>query len=219
MSKDEFYKNSLFGRWFSLTERVDVDIDLYANNVEGLPKIYNESISKIIEDDVILIFIHDDVFILDLYWDVKIRQSLDKFDLVGVAGSTIFSELQPAWCVKNVDLEWIENKFLRGRIYHGNSLENLCISDFNILTGEVKIIDGVFIAVKSKTLREVGIAFDERFKFHMYDTDFCRSADNLMLKIGVCDISLMHSSAGVVDDNWRNAYNVYYSKWFVNVDK
>jgi GT2 family glycosyltransferase len=75
-------------------------------------------------------------------------------------------------------------------------------------------MDGLFFAVKSETLLRTGLRFDEGFKFHFYDLDFCRQAEVLNLKMGTIGLSVTHESNGNFNtDSWRSAYKDYLQKW------
>ena len=56
--------------------------------------------------------------------------------------------------------------------------------------------------------------FDERFPFHFYDLDFCRSARANGLRLGTWPITLTHQSGGRFGiPEWRKAYADYLNKW------
>jgi hypothetical protein len=38
-------------------------------------------------DPAILVFIHDDVHLLDFYWPTRLHHGLAKFDILGLAGN------------------------------------------------------------------------------------------------------------------------------------
>lgn len=211
--EESFYKNALLGKFFSKTIDSDVGLLLYPSNSIGLATVYNDAIKKIVDDDSVLVFIHDDAYILDLYWKSRLLHSLEELDLVGIAGSTVFGHDQPAWCVSNTRLDWISNEYLRGMLYHGDDIDSMKPTIFNETVGNVRIIDGVFISIKKSTINKFNLYFDELFAFHMYDTDFCRQANRHKLRIGVVDISLLHASAGKVSSEWYSSANQYLDKW------
>jgi GT2 family glycosyltransferase len=79
---------------------------------------------------------------------------------------------------------------------------------------EVKLLDGVMMAVRSRTLLESDLKFDTRFDFDFYDLDFCRQAEQRGLRMGTWAISIVHESAGKLGSNaWREAYRLYLEKY------
>ena len=58
------------------------------------------------------------------------------------------------------------------------------------------LLDGLFLAVRTRKLREAGIYFDTRFRFHMYDIDFCRQATEAGILMGTWPIHVTHGSGG-----------------------
>lgn len=63
---------------------------------------------------------------------------------------------------------------------------------------ECKLLDGVLLAARVKTLRD--LFFDERFKFDFYDPDSCRQAERKNRKLGTVPLSIAH-------EKWRKVWN------------
>jgi len=77
-----------------------------------------------------------------------------------------------------------------------------------------RLLDGAFLAVRCHTLLDSGIRFDERFTFHFYDMDFCRSAETAKLRIGTWPIAVTHDSEGKFGSPaWQAGYEAYLAKW------
>ena len=71
-----------------------------------------------------------------------------------------------------------------------------------------------FIAVRREFAQNGSVFFDERFDFHFYDLDFCRTARRAGLSIGTWPISLTHQSDGAFGSpSWRAGYERYLNKW------
>jgi len=185
----------------------------YANTA-GLSEIYNRVLFSSLSSDI-LIFIHDDVWINDPYWKEKVFESLQSFDVVGVVGNTRISARQPSWAFSSIshgDFVW-DTGFLSGSLGHGDHTNGV-----NNIYGDSKVacelLDGVFFAVKSKTLCKHGVQFDERFYFHFYDLDFCRTARKAGLRMGTWPIALIHQSQAPVGTlSWCDGYEAYLKKW------
>jgi GT2 family glycosyltransferase len=76
------------------------------------------------------------------------------------------------------------------------------------------LLDGCFLAAAARTLRERSISFDERFAFHFYDVDFCRTCHRAGLRLGTWPIAVTHASGGRYGTpEWEEALKLYRSKW------
>jgi GT2 family glycosyltransferase len=76
------------------------------------------------------------------------------------------------------------------------------------------LLDGLFLGVNVKRLRQAGVTFDARVRFHCYDLDFCRSAGKAGLKVGTWPLALTHASVGnFASPAWRAEAAVYLEKW------
>ena len=198
---------------FSLSTTTDAELRLFDENTRGLSEIYNEAIDESILSPAILVFIHDDVLVTDLFWGERIRTSLKQFDILGVVGNSIRLPNQPGWIMTNLDGKLAPKENLSGAIGQGQSFPPEKIENFGPPNKECKLLDGVFIAANSEKLNLYGLRFDPQFKFHFYDIDFCRSAEHLAIKMGTCDISLIHQSYGQINQEWITSYKLYLQKW------
>ena len=61
--------------------------ELAFSNSAPLPVVYNQAIERA-DDDDILIFIHDDVWLDDYFFCQRVLDGLNHFDVIGVAGNT-----------------------------------------------------------------------------------------------------------------------------------
>ena len=66
-----FFQKTLTGK--SLINRFtsDVRLNLFSDNSSGLPEVYNKFIDQQKKGDKIIIFLHDDVYIHDVFWTQK----------------------------------------------------------------------------------------------------------------------------------------------------
>ena len=183
---------------------------IYFENDRGLPAIYNERIDEAQDDYVV--FIHDDVWIEDFYFTDRLLEGLRQFDIVGLAGNTRLAPGHESWAhapgTRQLDLP-----HLRGAIAHGDQPLGK-VGFYGPIIGECELLDGVFLAANRRRLVETGARFDERFSFHFYDLDFCRTARNTSLRLGTWPISVTHRSAGNPDSPlWREGLVAYRAKW------
>lgn len=191
-------------------------------NALGLPDIYNRFIHDKY-DDSCLVFVHDDVAVTDWHLLERLEEALTHFDIVGVAGNAHPKLDQPSWALtfdSNLRKNGSQpNEHFSGVVHHKKD-GRLIRSTYGPWPRSVKVLDGLFIAVRVSALLEKKVTFDPLFRFHCYDIDFCRSADEAGLKIGTWPISLIHGSTGNFDsDDWRLAARLYLEKWDLKAQK
>ena len=103
---------------------------------------------------------------------------------------------------------------LSGSVAHGTGYPCKDLLFYGPSMQEVKLLDGLMLACKSRVLHEKGIRFDERFDFHFYDLDFCRQAEAKGMRMGTWPISVVHESSGnLKSDAWKAGYRKYLDKW------
>jgi hypothetical protein len=209
-----FQLDAALGRTLDLYRYPMTEVRLFPNNKAGLPQLYNQAIREASSDPAILIFIHDDVFLCDFFWQQHLLDGLGRFDILGLAGNRRRVPLQPAWPFIDAALTNDDEANLSGIIAHGTGFPPEILSRYGPPGYECKLLDGVMLAAHSEKLIANGVNFDERFDFHHYDLDFCRQAEARGLKMGTCAVSAIHESHGAYDsDSWRRSYQKYCEKW------
>jgi GT2 family glycosyltransferase len=213
MSETDFWNESALGR--SL-QRLGRDSRLVPRisfvNQRGLPEIYNERITAADGNDV-LVFIHDDVWIDDIFFGDRVIEGLRTYDVIGVAGNRRIVARQPSWLFMDKNLTWDDRANLSGAVAHGKTP---CgpITLFGTVPADCELLDGVFLAAKKSALTASGALFDPRFSFHFYDLDFCRTARRCGLRLGTWPICLTHQSGGAFGSApWVEKYYAYIAKW------
>lgn len=103
---------------------LDINIAFDLNNSEGLPKAYNKAIDKALEEDWdALVLAHDDIW---LEYDPipKLIKLFEKYDLIGVAGTSQINLKSPAlWHIMGGGFG---GGNLHGAVAHGNeTLKNM----------------------------------------------------------------------------------------------
>lgn len=212
-SEEEFWKSSALG--ISL-KRLAFDRRIYPNitfsNRKGLPAVYNEGIAMA-DNDSMLVFIHDDVWIDDYNIYKRIEEGLSDFDIIGVAGNRRRVSRQPAWAFIGMPFTWDERSNLSGVVAHGKHPFGK-VSFYGTVPAECELLDGCFLATKKYRISESDCCFDQCFEFHCYDMDFCRTARSKSLKLGTWAICLTHQSGGHFGtEKWMNSYRDYLDKW------
>lgn len=215
LTQDDFWTDSALGASLQrIKGDARVDIHLSFENASGLPEIYNRALKSCVNADIV-VFLHDDVWLADERLFEKLEAALARFDVVGVAGNVRRVAAQPAWafsCISNSEFVW-DHDYLSGAIHHGNPGGHE-LSSFGPAPARCELLDGVFLACRRSELVRREVGFDERFAFHFYDLDFCRSARQAGLKLGTWPIDLIHQSQGAFGSpGWIQAYEVYLGKW------
>ncbi|MDR2093157.1 MAG: glycosyltransferase family protein [Azoarcus sp.] len=146
----------------------------------------------------IVVFSHDDILILDPDFARKIRIRLQKFDILGFAGTRRL-ESEYWW---QAGLPWIS-----GAVANPCG-PNIHLSVWNTdpwpVVDDIQAIDGLCILARRETARQIG--FDETIfdGFHLYDLDFSFSAWRVGKRLGVCcDIPVFHASYGNFDEVYQ----------------
>lgn len=198
---------------YNSLKKLNVDYHFESNNTEkGLGKFYNQCISKFANKDA-LVFIHDDVDIINVDLEYQLQNAFKRFDVVGVAGC-----VNPKIIEKNL-WHWMgeAKENLRGIAGHphDNSSEDFFVTSFGPTPSRTAIIDGVFMALKMDKIRETNVQFDEKFMFHHYDIDFSLTCNKNRLKIGVWPILINHQSPGLksFDKNFEDSNSYFITKW------
>ena len=145
----------------------------------------------------IVVFIHDDIEFLKKGWGREILRLFnenEEYGIIGVAGSAQFDS----------DAAWWRYEKRYGQVLHRNEGKSWLTAFSPLLDKdleEVAVIDGLFIALNRKRIKENFSKDIEGFDF--YDIDLCLS--NLgKCKIGVTtNIRIAHNSIGKLRDSWH----------------
>ncbi len=213
-TRDDFAIKTPLGRSLALHRSSLVELRLFPSNSTGLPKLYNIAIREAAADPAILLFVHDDVLLCDIFWPQNVFAGLQVFDIMGVAGNKRRLPNQPSWYFRDVDFQCDAQENLSGAIGHGEGFPPQDITLYGPPCQQVMLLDGVLLIANSPTLHMHGLRFDERFDFHFYDLDFCRQAELRNVRLGTWTISVVHQSRGMLGTpSWRAAYASYLQKW------
>lgn len=182
----------------------------------GLSKLFNAALDKT-DADTDLLFVHDDVYLNDWFVTQRVAEALERFDVVGLAGSSNPDLSQPSWGLRfdeKLNPEgWQPGLRRSGAVNH---FDYACpnVSIYGPTPMACTLLDGVFLAVRTASIRERGVRFDPRFDFHCYDIDFCRTAAEKGLRLGTWPISVTHDSGGAFgSESFKRAARAYLDKW------
>lgn len=214
LSESDFWSKSALGISLirHMQQNAGISVNVAFNNNRGLSQIFNEQIEQA-EEDSILVFVHDDVWIDEANFAETVTAGLEQFDVIGVAGNRRRLPNQPAWAFIDEQFTWDDKSNLSGQVSHGKSAFGT-VSYYGKVPIECELLDGVFLACKKSALNQGQVRFDPQFDFHFYDMDFCRSARQAGLRLGTWLIRLTHQSGGNFGNQlWKNKYQCYLNKW------
>ncbi len=181
------------------------------DNSTGLPAIYNRHITEERRSSI-LVFVHDDVWLDDVFFGLRVRQAMAQFDVVGLAGNTRLLPQAPAWGFKDDAMKW-DTGYLTGLVCHGKQPFGKP-SVYGPTPAAAQLLDGVLLVARCSALLDGGVRFDEQFGFHFYDLDFSRQANVAGLKVGTWPIGVTHVSGGAFNSAaWKKARTLYREKW------
>jgi Methyltransferase domain len=181
----------------------------------GLATIYNRFLTAEFAGQIV-IFTHDDVHLDDWFVVDRLGEAMRHFDIVGVAGNRSPDFSQPSWALewdKNGKSRWQPAERLSGCVSHivGDTTR---LSRYGPTPAPVELLDGCFIAVNVSRALAAGARFDERFQFHFYDLDFCRTCRARGLRLGTWPIAITHASGGDFGSPvWESEKQEYFAKW------
>jgi len=170
------------------------------NNKEGLSKRYNDILKEHANSFDNIVFLHDDVYVDDLYVIEKLEKAHTVFDIVGLAGGVNPTVKTPAlW---HLMCGGFGSGNLRGAVAHptGNKAnDQIFVTSFGPTPSRVAILDGLFLSVNTKCYLDKNWKFNENYTFHHYDIASSLDANKAQLKLGVVPIWCVHSSPGLLN--------------------
>jgi GT2 family glycosyltransferase len=194
--------------------------DKEINKPENIFKKYNAGIEAAIktglEDSDIVIFMHEDVGIIDNLFREKIEllfQEKNDVAIVGIAGAVEITE-RGGWWMNMPDK--MRGHLIQGKTGGGQGegfhLQKGPIGYFD----DVVAVDGCIMITQGRFIKE-GLYFDDKTydKNDFYDIDFCFRAQEMGYKVAVADILIYHNSSGmgVFNEDWKNAKDKFFAKW------
>lgn len=189
-------------------------IDVAFNNAAGLPSIYNGAIDRAASDEALML-VHDDVWLKDSRWLDKLMLSLTRFDVVGLAGNRRRVRGQQFWLTADPvrEINSSDVPYVSGAVFHGVDPQHAVLTVFGPAPVRCELLDGLLLALRADLAQRWNVRFDERFMFHFYDMDFCRTARAAGWSLGTWPIDVVHQSDGKFTPAWYDALRVYQAKW------
>ena len=172
------------------------DLQPTYKNTSGLCAVYNNYFTpdNFKKYDCIL-FVHDDVFIDSINFLVEIRNLFKQgFDVVGLAGGSKLQTRKP--CLWHIMCQW---ETLSGIVSHYTNNTDYQPTIFGPTPKSVILLDGLFLAVRTKSIAQKKIKFDRNIKgFHHYDLKFCLDCHLAGLRLTTAPIHVIHESPGLL---------------------
>lgn len=230
LSEGNFWRSSLLGQSLrimpeGLRPELALRFDNVGDRLIGLSALYNRALDNC-PNGYHLVFVHDDVYLHDAFLAQRLTEAHAGADVVGLAGSRGTDLDQPSWLLhfdENLNgLGWQQGPgiVLSGAVAHSPARFTdgrpppTVISEYGRTPAAVDLLDGLFLSVRTERVKEAGVRFDERFDFHLYDIDFCRSAKAARLRLWTAPILVTHASGGnYAAPGWKRAARLYRAKW------
>lgn len=186
-------------------------IEKVNNGEKSLSEVYNEILSESKHEIVVLC--HDDLEFDTNRWGEKLLKIFEKnpeYGIVGLAGTTVMPK-SGMW--------WEDRSKMFGIVNHkhdGKKWESKYSDSLNDKLKEVVVVDGLFIAINKKNIKE---NFDATVSgFHMYDINFCFRNFLKQVKIGVTtQIRVTHLSIGMTNEQWETNKKIFAEKFKDNL--
>jgi hypothetical protein len=181
------------------------------NNRKGLSTCYNCILDERASRDEIVIFVHDDVTIGDLFLREKMTEAFDEHDyaIAGLAGTSDFN-IHPNLGA----ISWLQPppEACSGAVEHHMPGNSAMMNVYGPTPRRCVVLDGLFLAIDP---RKIGhIRFEEQLAFHFYDLDFCLTAHQAGLILGTVNVYVTHRSGGSYSSQaFREAQTAFRAKW------
>lgn len=186
----------------------EFDFEICKDNKKGLSEVYNSFIIDPKFTNDILLFVHDDIEIKDLFLVETLNES--PYTVTGLAGTkTANLNSAAAWHLMS------DRQHFVGEVMHVKE-NNIWTTVFGPSQSRALLIDGLFMAINIEHIINTSIRFNEKFKFHHYDLSFCLECNKQKVPVGVMPIAVIHHGLGdsMMTEDWRNSadeFQKYYN--------
>ena len=195
------------------------DLQPTYKNTSGLCSVYNNYLTpqNLKKYDCIL-FVHDDVFIDSINFLKEIRNLFKQgFDIVGLAGGSKVQIKRP--CLWHL---LCNPETLSGIVSHYQNNTDYSPTIFGATPKEVILLDGLFLAVRTKSIAKEKIKFDTNIRgFHHYDLKFCLDCHIAGLRLTTAPIHVIHESPGLRNhtEEYSKSEDYFYNTLVKHADK
>jgi hypothetical protein len=185
----------------------EFDFKICSDNKIGLSEVYNSYINNKEHINDILLFVHDDVTIKDLFLVETLNKS--PYAVTGLAGTkTANLNAPPAWHLMSDKLDYV------GEVMHTKE-DTTWTTVFGPTKTRTLLIDGLFISINVEKIINTKARFNEKFKFHHYDLAFCFECNKSKVPVGVMPISVEHYGMGdsMHSQDWVSSSNEFKKEY------
>ena len=164
-------------------------------DAESLAEGYSRGMTRATGE--IVVFTHDDVEILASDFADRLVRRLGECDVLGIAGAT--RATGPAWPFAG----W---PYLHGSVIYpdGEGYRVTAYSRTVPIAHDIRVMDGVFLAMRRETALKIGWDAEACDGFHGYDVDFTLRAAQAGLRLAAAsDLGVVHRSYGSFDERWE----------------
>jgi len=179
---------------------------------ESIFKKYNNALDKMeINDDDVIVFLHDDIEIRDEHIEKKLELYFKYRPNVGIAGviGTNLFDRSGGW--------WLSNRMIysRGRIIQGfdNGTEHPMIEVGGMDDSDIVSVDGCILFIKGSVAKYFRFDNNTYDGYHFYDVDTCFSLMEQGWHVGIIDILVKHDSEGPLSESWISDRDKFIKKW------
>jgi len=220
-SRAEFINSRLSKSLHHHEENTITTFDLQPTykNTSGLCAVYNNYLTpeNFKKYDCIL-FVHDDVFIDSINFLVEIRNLFKQgFDVVGLAGGSKIQVKRP--CLWHL---LCKPDTLSGIVSHYQNNTDYAPTIFGQTPKNVVLLEGLFLAVRTKSINKKKIKFDKNIKgFHHYDLKFCLDCHLAGLRLTTAPIHVIHESPGLnqITEEYGKSEDYFYNTLVEHANK
>lgn len=163
------------------------------------------------EDCDIIVFMHDDVTILDPLFEKKVELTFNRFPsiaILGVVGTTVFNANGGWWtCDRRTETvgHWMQG--------HPDGTETHNVDKIGF-SKDIVTVDGCCFMARNALFKNKALKFDTKYEgYHFYDADICIQAKDKGFDVAVADILIKHESEGPMNESWFKNKNMFISKW------
>jgi len=173
------------------------------HDARSLAEGYNRGIAQARGERIILS--HDDIEILTPDFAQRVDRHLERFDLIGIAGTTRL--VTGKWEMAGDPYAFL---LISAPLPESGTYVTVLRGGGPLVVPGIQALDGVFMAMRRAVA--VAIPFDETLfdHFHLYDLDFSLRAYQAGFALAVCrDLALIHQSMGnfgAVWDKYRRRF-------------
>jgi GT2 family glycosyltransferase len=180
------------------------------HDARGICEGYNRGLAQSKGD--LVIFSHDDIEIWTPDFYSRLRRHMQRFDIVGVAGTSRL--IGAAWAAS-------------AKPYTAGQITQPVVGEFQVsffgacrrAMADLQALDGLFLAFRRDVIQSVGWDADTFRGFHCYDIDCTYRAFRQGYKLAAAiDIPIFHQSGGNYDTTWQSDADRFMAKHGAQLD-